>query len=136
MNIVLFVMKINKELRAAVKDIVVVGGPFFGDLQWRIASLSIKFGGLGLYSVVKTTSYALVASRAHSWVLQYHMSRDSGVCGMDYDFDNALDGLRDTIPTCDFSNFASKNIVPPKAQQVLASDFLVKLFKTWKLILK
>jgi hypothetical protein len=43
----------DKELRAAVEDIVVGGGPFFGDLQWRVASLPIKVGGLGLYSTVE-----------------------------------------------------------------------------------
>ncbi|MCI71556.1 hypothetical protein A2U01_0092819, partial [Trifolium medium] len=37
----------DKELRAAVENIVVGGGPFFGDLQCRIAFLPIKFGGLG-----------------------------------------------------------------------------------------
>jgi hypothetical protein len=88
-----------------------------------------------LYSAVEATSYAFVASRAQSWILQDHILRNSGVGGMDLDFDNALDGLRNTIPTFDFSNFASKDTVPPKAQHVLASAFLVKLLRTWKLIL-
>ncbi|MCI13571.1 hypothetical protein A2U01_0034689, partial [Trifolium medium] len=44
-----------------------------------------------------------------------------GVCGMDSDVNNALDGLRDTILAFDFSNFASKDTVPSKAQHVLAS---------------
>jgi len=57
-------------------------------------SLPIRFGGLGLYSSLEASSYAFVASRAQSWVLQYHILRDSGLCGMDLDFDNALDGLR------------------------------------------
>ncbi|MCI41568.1 hypothetical protein A2U01_0062801, partial [Trifolium medium] len=92
-------------------NIVVGGGPFFGDLQWRIASLHIKFGGLGLYSAVEATSYAFVASRAQSWVLKNDILRNSGVCGMDLDFHNALDGLQDAIPTFDFSNFASKDTV-------------------------
>ena len=30
-------MLFDKELREAVEDIVVDGGPFFGDLQWRMA---------------------------------------------------------------------------------------------------
>ncbi|WJX62426.1 hypothetical protein P8452_47425 [Trifolium repens] len=57
----------DKELRAAVEDIVVGGAPLFGGLQWRIASLPIKFGGLGLYSAVEATSYAFVASRAQHY---------------------------------------------------------------------
>ena len=41
-------MLFDKELREAVEDIVVGGGPFFGDLQWRLDSLPIRvrFGGL------------------------------------------------------------------------------------------
>jgi hypothetical protein len=89
-----------------------------------------------LYSAVEATSYAFVAYRAQSWVSRDHILRDSGVCGMDSDFDNALDGLRDTISTCDFSNFASKDTVPLKPNMFWRVPFLVKLFKTWKLILK
>ncbi|XP_076887974.1 uncharacterized protein LOC143538262 [Bidens hawaiensis] len=40
----------DKGLRAAIEDIVVCGGLFFWDFQWRLASLPIHFGGLGLYS--------------------------------------------------------------------------------------
>ncbi|WJX31345.1 hypothetical protein P8452_19781 [Trifolium repens] len=36
----------DKELRGTVEDIVIGGGLFFGDLQWRIASLPIKAGGV------------------------------------------------------------------------------------------
>jgi hypothetical protein len=117
----------DKELRAAVEDIVVGGGPFFGDLQWRVASLPIKVGGLGLYSAVEAASYAYVASRAQSWVLQDHILRDSGVCGMDSDFDSALDGLHETIPSFDLSNFTRKDTVPLKAQHVLARALFGKI---------
>jgi hypothetical protein len=57
----------DKELREEVEDIVVGGGPFFGDLQWRLASLPIRFGGLSLYSTLEASSYAFVPSRAQSW---------------------------------------------------------------------
>jgi hypothetical protein len=89
-----------------------------------------------LYSAVEDTSYAFVASRAQSWVLQDHILRDSRVCGMGFDFDNAFDSLRDTILTCNFTNFASKDIVPLKANMFWRVPILVKLFKTYKLILK
>jgi hypothetical protein len=72
----------DKGLRGAVEDIVVGGSSFFGDLQWRITSLPIKVEGLGLNSAVEATSYAFVAYRAQSWVLQDHILRDSGVCGI------------------------------------------------------
>jgi hypothetical protein len=55
----------DKELCGIVEDIVVCGGPFFGDLQWRLASLPIKVGGLGLYSALEAASYVFVASRGN-----------------------------------------------------------------------
>ncbi|GKB98586.1 hypothetical protein Tco_0984723, partial [Tanacetum coccineum] len=54
----------NKGLRGSIENIVVCGGPFFGDLQWRLASLPIQFCGLGLYSAKLVSFYAFVASRA------------------------------------------------------------------------
>ncbi|GJR93619.1 hypothetical protein Tco_0265793 [Tanacetum coccineum] len=79
------------------------------------------------------SSYAFVASRAQSWVLQDHILRDSGICGMDDDYVSALVCLRDTIPSLDFSCFTNKDIVPSKAQQTLANvlfgemDFLLAI---------
>ncbi|MFS8000557.1 hypothetical protein Hanom_Chr12g01179831 [Helianthus anomalus] len=35
----------DKGLRNTIEDIVVCGGAFFGDLQWRLASLPTRFGG-------------------------------------------------------------------------------------------
>ena len=67
--------------QGAIEDIVVCGGPFFGDLQWRLASLPIRFGELGLYSALEASSYAFVTCRVQSWVLQDHILRDSGDIG-------------------------------------------------------
>ncbi|KAJ0545394.1 hypothetical protein HanIR_Chr08g0349381 [Helianthus annuus] len=117
----------DKGLREAIEELVVCGGPFFGDLQWRLASLPIRFGGLGLYSAVEASSYAFVASRAQSWVLQDHILRDSGICGMDSDYVCALACLRDTIPSFDFSGFTNKDTAPPKAQHALASALFSKI---------
>ncbi|GJS12033.1 putative reverse transcriptase domain-containing protein [Tanacetum coccineum] len=60
----------RRGLRGSIENIVVCGGPFFEDLQWSLASLPIRFGGLGLYSGKLVSSYAFVASRAQSWVLE------------------------------------------------------------------
>ncbi|CAJ2667597.1 unnamed protein product [Trifolium pratense] len=111
----------------SIEDIVVGGGPYFGDLQWRVASLHIRVGGLGLYSTVEVALYAFVASRALTWVLQDYILRDGGIYGMDSDFNIALDGLRDMLPTFDISSFASKDTVPQKAQHVLASRLFSKI---------
>ncbi|GJU50466.1 putative reverse transcriptase domain-containing protein [Tanacetum coccineum] len=98
----------DKGLRGSIENIVVCGGPFFGDLQWRLASLPIRFGGLGLYSAKLVSSYAFVASRDQSWVLQDHILRNSGICGMDDDYVSALACLHDMIPSFDFSGFTNK----------------------------
>ncbi|KAJ0856068.1 putative reverse transcriptase domain, DNA/RNA polymerase superfamily [Helianthus annuus] len=117
----------DKDLREAIEELVVCGGPFFGDLQWRLASLPIRFGGLGLYSAVDASSYAFVASRAQSWVLQDHILRDSGICGMDSDYVCALACLRDTIQSFDFSGFTNKDTAPLKPKMHWRVLFLVKL---------
>ncbi|GJY59318.1 hypothetical protein Tco_0459210 [Tanacetum coccineum] len=95
---------------------------------WRLASLPIRFGGLKLYTVKVTSSYAFVASRAQSWVLQDHILRNSDICGMDDDYVSALDCLRDTIPSFDFSCFTNKD-TPSKVQQTLASALFSEMFK-------
>ncbi|KAK2440731.1 hypothetical protein QL285_012108 [Trifolium repens] len=46
---------------------------------------------------------------------------------MDYDFDSALDGLHETIPSFDSSNFTRKDAVPLKAQHVLARALFGKI---------
>nr|GFA28521.1 hypothetical protein [Tanacetum cinerariifolium] len=56
----------DKGLRGSIENIVACGGPFFEDLQWRLSSLAIQFGGLGLYSAKLVSSYDFVASRAQS----------------------------------------------------------------------
>nr|GEZ78006.1 hypothetical protein [Tanacetum cinerariifolium] len=48
----------DKGLRGSIENIMVCGRPFFGDLQWRVASLPIRFGGLGLYSEKLVSFYA------------------------------------------------------------------------------
>jgi hypothetical protein len=62
-------------------------------------------------------------------MLQDHILRDSGVCGMDSDFDSALDGLHETIPNFDLSCFIRKDNVPLKAQHVLARVLFGKIVK-------
>ncbi|GKD55182.1 hypothetical protein Tco_1288569, partial [Tanacetum coccineum] len=73
-------------LRRAIEAIMVCGGPFFGDFQWRLASLPIRFGGLGLCSAEDVSTYAFVAPRAQSWSLQDHiMDMHWIVCALSFD---------------------------------------------------
>ncbi|GKF27196.1 hypothetical protein Tco_0083090, partial [Tanacetum coccineum] len=122
----------DKGLHWLIENIMVCGGPFFRDLQWLLASLSIRFGGLGLYSAKVGSSYAFVASRAQSWVLQDHILCDSDIYGMDDDYVFALACLRDTIPSFDFSGFTNNDTSPSKSQQTLRMSFLVKWSRIWK----
>ncbi|GKD06541.1 hypothetical protein Tco_1181515 [Tanacetum coccineum] len=124
----------DKGLRGSIENIVVCGGPFFGFLQWSLASLPIRFGGLGLYLAKVVSSYAFVASRAQSWVLQDHILRDSGICGMDVDYASALACLRDTIPSFDFNVFTNKDTAPSKAQQTLASALSSEMVKDMEVL--
>ncbi|GKB51930.1 hypothetical protein Tco_0902683 [Tanacetum coccineum] len=109
------------------ENIVICGGPFFGDLQWRLPSLPIRLGGLGLYSAKVVSSYDFVASRAQSWMLQDHILRDIGICGTDDDYVSALACLRDTILSFDFTGFTNKDTTPSKAQQTPENDFLLAI---------
>lgn len=59
-------------------------------------------------------------------MLQDHILKGSGIYGLDLDFDRALDGLHAVIPDSDLSGFTRKDIVPPKAQYVLASSLFGK----------
>nr|GEV73554.1 hypothetical protein [Tanacetum cinerariifolium] len=86
-----------QSLLGSIENIVVCGGPFFRDLQWRLSSLPIRFGGLGLYSRKLVSSYSIVS---------------------------ALACLRDTIPSFDVSSFTNKDTIPFKAQQTLRMDIL------------
>ncbi|KAK2458308.1 hypothetical protein QL285_005484 [Trifolium repens] len=61
----------------------------------------------------------------HFWVLERQ-------CGMNFDFDNALDSFRGTISTFDFSNFVSKDTVYRKAHHVLANVLFGKIVQDMK----
>jgi len=62
-----------------------------------------------------------VLSRVESWTQHDRILRNGMKSGMDSDFDNDMDGLRGVIPDFDRSCFTSKDIVPIKAQNGLAS---------------
>ncbi|KAL6517044.1 hypothetical protein OROHE_018004 [Orobanche hederae] len=117
----------DKGLREMVEGIVVCGGPFFGDLQWRLSTLPIRYGGLGLYTAKETSYYAFLASRVQSWGLQDHILMDTGVEGMDDNFHKALEALQATLLDYDFSS------LPPHLKHKVSwrVPFLVKWLRTW-----
>jgi hypothetical protein len=44
-------------------------------------------------------------------VLEDYILRDNEICGMDADFDNIIDILRNTISAFNFNSFTSANIL-------------------------
>ena len=116
-------------LREAVEDIVVCGGAFFEDLQWRVASLPVRFGGLGVGTAEDASVFAFVASRAQSWGLQDHILRDCGGCVFDSDYGEALGKLQTQLSDLDIDGFYNKDTVPPKPQKILASALFSGIVK-------
>ncbi|GKB89853.1 hypothetical protein Tco_0962125 [Tanacetum coccineum] len=56
-------VEFDQALRASLEKIVTALGPEFGDWQWRLATLPIKLGGLGILSARDIIHYAFLASR-------------------------------------------------------------------------
>ncbi|KAJ0925109.1 putative reverse transcriptase domain, exostosin [Helianthus annuus] len=121
------VTRFDDDLRKAIEDIVVGGGPFFGDLQWRLASLPMRLGGLGLFSARDVGAYAFVASRAQSWELQDHILRNGRVVGLDPDYQQALERLNVSLPDLDIGGFSNKDTAPSKPQKTLANALFSKI---------
>ncbi|GJV99491.1 putative reverse transcriptase domain-containing protein [Tanacetum coccineum] len=108
----------------AIEAIVVCRGPFFRDFQWRIASLPIRFGGLGLCSAEDVYTYAFVASRAQSKV----RIRDVVLMGLILTLD-----MRWIMCVCPSLNsilaVSLTRTPPPKAQNVLACALFSEIVK-------
>ncbi|MFS7964370.1 putative exostosin [Helianthus anomalus] len=122
----------DEGLRGALEDIVVCGGAFFGDLQWRLASLPTRFGGLGICTAEDASSYAFVASRAQSWGLQDHILRECGGDVLDSDYRSALDLLHSSLPDLDIGGFYIKDTAPPKSQKILANALYGEIVKRFE----
>ncbi|MFS8030320.1 hypothetical protein Hanom_Chr17g01532621 [Helianthus anomalus] len=116
--------------REAIEDIVVGGGPFFGDFQWRLASLPMRLGGLGLLSAREVGVYAFVASRAQSWELQDHISPNNGVIGLDQDYQQVLKRLNVSLPDFDIGGFSNKDTAPRSHRKLWRMLCLAKSFKS------
>jgi len=90
-------MLFEKELHGALKDVVVGGGSFFGDLQWRLTSLPIRLEGFRV--VLKSRGFLICfcGLREQSWVLQDHIFRDSEIGGTISDFAFSSFTWKDTV---------------------------------------
>jgi hypothetical protein len=69
----------DQTLRASLEKIVTASGPGFGDWQWRLATLPIKLGGLGILSAGDIIQYAFLASRMQTNDLQDKILTKTGI---------------------------------------------------------
>ncbi|KAD3641982.1 hypothetical protein E3N88_31206 [Mikania micrantha] len=101
----------NAEVGGSLSD------PFFGDFQWRLASLPTRFEGLGLCSAEDVFTYAFVALRAQSWSLQDNILRDCCMDWLDSYYRCGMGRLRMSLP--DFDLRVLECLRAPHAQEFL-----------------
>jgi hypothetical protein len=89
----------DQMLRASLEKIVTASGPGFGDWQWRLATLPIKLGGLGILSAWGIIQYAFLASRMQTNDLQDKILTKTGIATHGPSFQHALDIFNDTCNT-------------------------------------
>nr|GEX91107.1 CAAX amino terminal protease [Tanacetum cinerariifolium] len=87
--------KFDQVLRATLDKIVTVSGPGFGGWQWRLATLPIKLGGLGILSAGDIIQYAFLASRLQTSNLQSKILSKTNIVSYVSSFQNALDAFND-----------------------------------------
>jgi hypothetical protein len=66
---------LDKTIESTLRDIVVAGGPHFGDFQLSLSTLPVSMGGLGIFLASDVAAYAYTASILSSMSLQNDILR-------------------------------------------------------------
>nr|GEV51999.1 hypothetical protein [Tanacetum cinerariifolium] len=99
------------------QKVVTASGPGFGDWQWRLATLPIKLGGLGILLAGDIIQYAFLVSRLQTRALQAKILMKIGIESNGSSFQHALDAFNTTcnvdvlyVTTCTSAPQMMKNL--------------------------
>ncbi|GKA98412.1 hypothetical protein Tco_0826349, partial [Tanacetum coccineum] len=120
-------LSFDMALSSALERIVTASGPGFGDWQWRIATLPLTFGGLGIYSACDVLNYAFIASRLQSATLQTKLLRDVGIVAPGSTFDDALCVFNNVMEIDFLSNLSE--VAAPKLMKKMADIYFTRVTK-------
>nr|GEV89797.1 hypothetical protein [Tanacetum cinerariifolium] len=114
-------------LRSSLERIVTASGPGFGIWQWRLATLPLTLGALGVYSAGDVLHYAFLASRLQSAGLQSKLLRHTGIVTSGPKFDDALSVFNTSLEMDLLSN--PSEIAAPKLMKKMADIYFTRVNK-------
>nr|GEZ43906.1 putative reverse transcriptase domain-containing protein [Tanacetum cinerariifolium] len=112
----------DKALCASLEKIVTASGSGFEDWQWRLATLLIHLGGLGILLAGDIIRYAFLASRLHTSNLQANILSKTGIVFHGASFQNALDAFN-RICNVGILSIATSTSAPLKIMKTLAKCY-------------